>query len=181
MSPSPRTSSSQPRFTAWLCLGISKSSISSSHLRLLYISGKMVLGKTKVGADLGLYYLGNLRACTPSGQLQTTLEHHHPALAQLILLGELKLLISGPSQSLQLTGLGKSLPLICQQQPRLNYKRRAYSVHMKDMPRVPSLGDRGGCAIGSYRTPTTLGNTTKTRSQSSSTQYIETNTGRLPK
>ena len=76
----------------------------------------MVLGKTKVGADLGLYYLGNLRACTPSGQLQTTLEHHHhPALAQLILLGELKFLISGPSQSLQLTGLRKSLPLICQQ------------------------------------------------------------------
>ena len=72
-------------------------------------------------------------------------------------------------QSLQLTGLDKSLPLICQQQPRLTYKRRVYSAQTKGTPRVPSLGDWGGCATGPYRTPSTLGHTTKTQSQSSST------------
>ena len=74
-------------------------------------------------------------------------------------------MVSGQIQSLQLTGLGKSLPLVCQQQPRLNYKRRVYSAHMKGTPQVPSSGDRGGCATGPYRTPTTLGHTTKTWSQ----------------
>ena len=38
-------------------------------------------------------------------------------------------MVSGHSQSLQLNGMGKSLLLIYQQQPRLNYKRRVYSVH----------------------------------------------------
>ena len=42
-----------------------------------------------------------------------------------------RLVVSGYSQSLQLTGLSKSLPLICQQQPSLNYKRRVYSAHPK--------------------------------------------------
>ena len=37
------------------------------------------MGKTQVGANLGLHNLGNLRASAPNGQLQTTLEHHHPA------------------------------------------------------------------------------------------------------
>ena len=46
-------------------------------------------------------------------------------------------------------------------QPRLHYKRRMYSAHMKGAPRVPSLGDRGGCATGPCRTPTALGHTTK--------------------
>ena len=78
-------------------------------------------------------------------------------------------MVSGHNQSLQLTGLGQSLPLTCQQQPRLNYKRRVYSAHMKGAPQVPSLGDRGDCATGPYRTPTILGHTTKTGSQSSST------------
>ena len=36
---------------------------------------------------------------------------------------------------------------------------------MKGIPQIPSLGDRGGCATGSYRTPTTLGHTTKTQSK----------------
>ena len=36
---------------------------------------------------------------------------------------------------------------------------------MKDAPEVPSLGDRGGCATGPYRTPTALGHTTKTESK----------------
>ena len=54
------------------------------------------------------------------------------------------MVVSGHSQSLQLTGLGKSLPLTCQQQPRLNYKRRGYIAHTKGVPWIPSLGDRGG-------------------------------------
>ena len=40
-------------------------------------------------------------------------------------------MVSGYSQSLQLTSLGKPLPLTCQQQLRLNYKRRVYSAHTK--------------------------------------------------
>ena len=55
------------------------------------------------------------------------------------------MVVSGHSQSLQLTGLGKSFPLICQQQPRLNYKRRVYLAHMKGIPGVLSVGDRGDC------------------------------------
>ena len=94
----------------------------------------MVLGKTKVGADLGLYYLGNLRACTPSGQLQTLTEHRHPAPAQLILHRQWRLVVSSQSQSVQPTDLSTSLPLIYQQQPSLKYKRRVYSAHMKGAP-----------------------------------------------
>ena len=75
--PRPGTSSSQAGFTAWLHLGISKPSISSSHLRLLYSSGRVAPGKTQVGADLGLHHPGNPKASAPSGQLQATLGHHH--------------------------------------------------------------------------------------------------------
>ena len=96
-------------------------------------------------------------------------ERHHPAPAQLILHVGWRFVVCGPSQSLQLTGLGKSFALICQQQPRLNYKRRVYSVHMECAPQVPSLGDRGSCATGPYRTSTILGYTTKTGTHSSST------------
>ena len=134
-------------------------------------------GKTQVGTDLGLHHLGNPRAKVPSGQLQTMQEYHHPVLAQLILHGLWRLVISGHSQSLQLTGLGKSLPLICQQQPRLNYKRGEYSAHTKSASRVPSLGDRGGCATGPYRTPTTLGHAIKEQLH----LILKTNTRRLPK
>ena len=109
----PGISSSQPRFTAGLCLRISKTSISSSHLRLLYSSGRVLLGKTQVGADLGFQHSGNPMANAPSGQLQTTSEHYHPALAQLILHRGRRLVVSGHSQSWQLTGLGKSFPFIC--------------------------------------------------------------------
>ena len=55
-----------------------------------------------------------------------------PAPAQLILRGGQSLVVSGHSQSWQLTGLGKSLPLTCQQQPSLNYKRRVYLAYMKN-------------------------------------------------
>ena len=48
------------------------------------------------------------------------------------------LVFSGHSQSLQLTGLGKSLLLACQQQSRLNYKRRVYSAHMKGTSEYPA-------------------------------------------
>ena len=64
-----RTSRSQPRFIAWLWLGTSKPSTSTSHLRLLYRSGRVAMGKTQVRAVLGLYQLGNSRTCTSSGQL----------------------------------------------------------------------------------------------------------------
>ena len=127
----PDTSSSQPKFIAFLYLGISKPSISSSQLILLHSSGTVALGRTQVGTHLGMHHLGNPKVSAPSGQLQTTQEHHHPAPAQLILHGGRRLVLSGHSQSLQLTGLGKSLPLICQQQPRLNYKRRVSSGHTK--------------------------------------------------
>ena len=131
MSPRPIIGSSQPRFTAWLLLGISEPSTGISHLRLLYSSGRVAPDQTQLGEDLGLHYPGNPRVSVPSGQLQTTSKHHHPAPAQLILHRGQRLVVSGHSQSLQLTGLDKSLPLICQQQPRLNYKRRVYSAHMK--------------------------------------------------
>ena len=146
MSPRPRTSSSQPRFTAWLHLGISKPSTSSSHLRLLYSSGRVAQGKTQVRADVGQYHSGNPRASTPSGQLQTTSEYHHPAPSQLILPRGERLVVSDHSQSL-LTGLGKSLPFICQQplpficqqQPMFKCKRGVYSAHTKGVPQVLSL------------------------------------------
>ena len=160
---------------------MSTPSTSSSHLRLPYSSCNMTLGKTQMKTDHGLHHLGKPRACTPSGQLQTTLEHHHPAPAQLTLHRGWRVVVSGHNQSLQQTDLCKSLPLTYQQQVRLNYKRRVYTAYTEGTPWVPSLGDRRGCATGPYRTPTILGHTTKTRNHSSSTQYIETNTGRLPK
>ena len=169
MSSRPGTSSSQISFTAWLHVGISKPSTSSSHLRLLCSSVKKALGKTQVGADLGLHHPGNPRARAPSGQLQTISEHHHPDPAQLIHHRGQRLVVSGHSQSLQLTGLGRSLPLTCQQQPKLKYKRRVYPAHTKGTPQMPSLSVKGGYATGPYRTLTTLGPTTKTWSQSSST------------
>ena len=123
--------------------------------------------------------LGKPRACVPSGTHgSTTWEYHHPAPAQLIIYSGQRLVVSVHSQSLQLTVQGKSLPFIYQQQPKLSYMRRVYSAHMRGSPQVPRMGDRGGCATGPYRTPITLSHTTKTQSQSSSTKYKETNTGR---
>ena len=36
-----------------------------------------------------------------------------------------------------------------------------YPAHTKGIPGVSSLGDSGGCVIGLYRTPTTLGHNSK--------------------
>ena len=41
---------------------IFKPSTNSNHLRLLYTTGRVALGKTQVGADLGLHHPGNPRA-----------------------------------------------------------------------------------------------------------------------
>ena len=72
------------------------------------------LGKTQMGADLGLHHLGNPSASTPSGQLQTTSEQHHhlaPGTADPPQRAE----VGGQwSQSILATDLGKSLPLTCQ-------------------------------------------------------------------
>ena len=132
--PRPDTSSSLPRFTVWCCQAISKPSTSSSQLRMLYSSFRVALGRTLVWADLALHHPGNPRPCAPSGQLQTMLELHHSAPAQLILYRGRRLVVCDQSHSLQLTGLGKSLPLTCQQQLSLNNKRRIYSAHMKGEP-----------------------------------------------
>ena len=112
--PRPSIRSSQAKFTAWLGLGISKTSTSNSHLRFLYTSFRVAPDRIQVGVVLVLHHPGNPRACSPSGQLQTTLEHHHPAPAQLTLLEVWRMLVIGHNQSLQLTGLGKFLPLTYQ-------------------------------------------------------------------
>ena len=127
------TSSREPRFTAWLCLGISKPKTSNSHLRLLYSSDRVALCKTQVACLIWDTPVGG-----PSGHLQTTSEHHYPVPAQLILHRGQRLVISGHSQSLQLTGLGKSFPLFCQQQPRPNYKRRMCLAHMMGSSQYPA-------------------------------------------
>ena len=113
--PRPSTRSSQLRFTAWLHLGIPKPCTSSGHLRWLYTSCRAAPRKTQVGTGFGLHHPGNPRACALRGQLLTTSEHHHPSPAQLILHGGQRLVVSGHSQSLQLTGLSKSLPLTSRQ------------------------------------------------------------------
>ena len=166
MSPRPSTSSNQPTFTAWLLWGISKPSTSSTHLRWLYSSDRVASGKTQVGADLGLHYLGNPG---PAHIVDSYIGAPSPCPCTADPPQGQRVVVSGHSQSLQLTGLGKYLQLTCQQKSRLNYKRRVYSAHTTGALRVPSLGDRGGYAIEPYRTPTTLDHTTKTQSQSSST------------
>ena len=126
-------------------------------------------GRSQVGVNLSMHHPGNHIACAPTGQLQTMLEYHHTAPAQLIHHGGQRLVVSGHSPSLQLTGLCKSLLFNCQQQSRLNYKRRVYSAPTEGTSPVASLGDRRGCATGSSWTSTTLGHTTKTGGHSSST------------
>ena len=45
----------------------------------------------------------------------------------------------------------------------------------------PAWAIGGGCATGHYRTPSTVVHSAELRRRSGSTQYIETNTGKLPK
>ena len=112
VSPRPGISSSQISFTPWLPLEISKPRRSSSHL--IFIA--------QVGWLWAKHRWGLTLSCTTQG----TPEPVHPvdsyrphwsitpAPALLIIHGGQMLVVSGQSQSLQLTGLGKSLPLICQ-------------------------------------------------------------------
>ena len=129
MSPRLSTGSSQLRFTAWLCLGI------SSPAQVAAISGCFIAqsgwpwAKHRWGLILAWPTQENPGASPPSGKLQTMSEHLHPAPTQLILHGGWRLVVSGHSQCLQLTSLGKSYPLTYQQQSRLNYKRRLPSAH----------------------------------------------------
>ena len=51
--PRPGSSSSQPRFTAWLHMGTTKPSTSSSHLRCFIAQAGWLQAKTQAGADLG--------------------------------------------------------------------------------------------------------------------------------
>ena len=157
MSPRLGTGSSQLRFIAWLHLGISKTSKSSSPLRLLYSSGRVASGKTQLRADLGLYHLGNPKARTPSGQVQIMLENHHPAPAQLIL-------HSGQwsQPTLAADWPGKIPPIDLTTATKAHLQEEGVLSPQKGAPQVPSLGDRGGCAIGPYKTPT-LGHATKHR------------------
>ena len=50
---------------------------------------------------------------------------------------------------------------MCQQQSRSRNDRKVYTAHSVGSPQVSSLSNKGGCVIGSYRPPTTLGHSTK--------------------
>ena len=82
VSPRHDTSSRQLRFTAWLPLGSSKPSTSSSHLTLLYSSGRVPQGEIQVRADLRLHDPRYPRANAPSGQLHT-LPKYHPSTSMI--------------------------------------------------------------------------------------------------
>ena len=60
---------------------------------------------------------------------------------------------ASPLHSPQASG-GKSLTLMCQQQLRLNYKRRVHRAHTGGGHGGPSLSDLESCATGPFRTPT---------------------------
>ena len=161
------TSSSQPRSTAWFCLGISKPSTSSGHLRLLYNSHRVAPGRTQVGNDLGLHHPGKPRACTLSGQLQTTSEHHHPAPAQLIFHKGWRLVVNGDSWSLPLTTWVNPSHWPANTNQGSTTRGRCTQPTQGVHPEYPAwvIGE----AVGPYRTPTTLGHATKTGTHSSST------------
>ena len=160
------TSSSQPRFTVWLCLGISKPCTSSSHLRLLYNSCRVAPERIQVGDDIGLYYLKPQSLST-----QWTATDHGgapppcPCTADPLQRAE----VGGHSQSLKLTGLRKSLPLTCQQQSGSTTTGGCTQSIQREHLKCAGLDDREGCATGPYKIPAILGHTTKTGSHSSST------------
>ena len=72
------------------------------------------------------------------------------ALAQFIFHGGQRWVFSCHSWSLQLTGLGKALPLTCQHQSSFNYEKRVCSDHTNGASQVSGLGYRGGCATGPH-------------------------------
>lgn len=49
---------------------------------------------------------------------------------------------------------GQSLSLMCQQQSRLTYNRRAHTTHTWDTPGAPSSGEQGDYVTEAHRTPT---------------------------
>ena len=69
-------------------------------------------------------------------------------------------MISGHSQSLQLIGLGVN-PTDVPTAIKAQLQEEGVHNSMGVATQVPSLDDRGGCATGCYRTPTTLGHSTK--------------------
>ena len=119
--------------------------------RSLCSSFWVVPGEAQAVADLGLYLTGGLRASTPNGQLQTTLKHHPTTATSNTLKGGLSRHLSSAGVRPALQGGilhcwssmvvaatpcshqpgGKSLPLMCQQQSRLNYNMRVYIANME--------------------------------------------------
>ena len=127
--PRPGTNSSQTRVTAWLHLGNSKP-----------IQGTAISSCFVVHA--GWSWEEHRWELTLACTIQLTpgsvypMDSHRPLGAppffscKLILHGGWRMVVSSHSQSLQLTGLSKYLPLTCQQQSSINYKRMMYSSHM---------------------------------------------------
>ena len=121
--------------------------------RLLFISCLVALGKTQKAVDLGMHLIGRPSASTPTGQLQT-ISKHHPTTSTNDTLKQQVQQTPGPCQSNSCSVVwvtaqliirsswwsqsvlpahplvGKSLTLMCQQQSKLSYNRRVYTVHM---------------------------------------------------
>ena len=167
----PSTRSSQSRSTAWLFTWESPSPAQVAAISDCFI----VHAEWPQAEHSGDWFQPALPRKPQSLCTQWTATHHVEALPPCPCTADppqrVEVGVSGHSQSLQLTGLGKYLPLTCQQHQRTTTRRgrRVYSAHMKGTSRVSSLGDRGSCATGPCRTPTTLGYTTKTWNHSSST------------
>ena len=140
MSPRPSTSNSQTRFTAWLHLGSPNPAQIAAISDCFTAQAEWPWAKHRWELTLAYTSWETLGPAHPVDSYRPQ-GAPPPCPAQLILHRGQRLVLSSYSQSLQLTGLGKSLPLICQQQPRVNYKSRVYSAHTKGAPQVPSMGD----------------------------------------
>ena len=146
-------------------------------------------------ADLGLYLPGRPRVNTPSRQPLTILKHCPTTSTSDTIRGQTQQVPErrwsnsysvgwAPAQPILHGGhwsqpvlaavrsRDKLFPLMCQQQSRLNYNRRVYKPLQGVGGMCPSSaqpGWLGGCATGPYRTPSTLGHTSKPGRCSSST------------